>query len=166
MLSNYQLANIAEDLKINLPLKNIIMKDELKSAKIGNYIINLESSDVGNGTHWCCLVIEKNEAFWCDSFASPPPLEIIQACKKNKTIKRFWFNNWIIQDLDSQLCGWYSLGLLFYVKMNREKYESLKECCNHFINLFVDETKDNGGILKKYLRPYRFRNHSLLEHSN
>jgi hypothetical protein len=85
MLSNYQLATIAEDLKIKLPLKNIVMKDEFKSAKNGNYIINLQSTYQGNGSHWCCLVVEKDEAFWHDSFGSPPPIEVIQACKKTRT---------------------------------------------------------------------------------
>jgi hypothetical protein len=166
MLSNYQLANIAEDLKLNLPIHQILMKDELKSAKIANFIINLQSTYQGNGSHWCALIVEKNEAFWCDSFASPPPLEIIQACKKNKSIKHLYFNNWIIQHIDSQLCGFYCLGLLLYIKMNREKYPSLKECSNSWINLFVDETTQNGSILKYFLKSKRFHHHDLLNGSD
>ena len=150
MLSNYQLATIAEDLEINLPLKNIIMKDELKMAKNENYVINLQSTFQGNGSHWTCLIIDKNEAFFCDSFGAPPSIEVKQGCKKNKSIKHLYFNNWIIQHIDSQLCGFYCLGLLFYIKINREKYDSLKTCCNAFINKFVYETTQNGAILKYF----------------
>jgi hypothetical protein len=64
MLSNYQIANIAEDLKINLPIQNITMKDEFKTAKVGSYIINLQSTFQGNGSHWTGLIIDKNEAFF------------------------------------------------------------------------------------------------------
>ena len=37
------------------------MKDELKNMKPidGNYVINLESSNIGNGTHWMGLKIEE-----------------------------------------------------------------------------------------------------------
>ena len=50
MLSNFDIEEIANHYNIDV---KIIMKDELKYMKPinTNYIINLESSMMGNGTH-------------------------------------------------------------------------------------------------------------------
>jgi hypothetical protein len=50
MLNNFELENIAQH--YNFPLA-VLMKDELVNhkPKTGNYIINLESSSQGYGTH-------------------------------------------------------------------------------------------------------------------
>ena len=46
------------------------MKDELIKIKpiSGNYIINLESSQDGNGTHWMGLKIENLNCVYFDSY--------------------------------------------------------------------------------------------------
>jgi hypothetical protein len=52
-ITNVQLKNVAKHYKVNL--EQVLMKDELRSYTIkpnSNYIINLQSSTVGNGTHW------------------------------------------------------------------------------------------------------------------
>jgi hypothetical protein len=44
-------------------------------------------------------------------------------------------NNWIIQDLDSEMCGWYCLCFAwYYIKENQEPRESLLSVCNYYIN--------------------------------
>ena len=73
--------------------------------------------------------------FFFDSFGAPPSKEIIKFCKKSKD-KHLYYNNSIIQDLHSELCGFYCLGLLFYNKLYRNRFTSLNSCCNSFINLF------------------------------
>jgi len=50
MLSNFQINNIANGLNINLPLNDILVKNELKESQIGNYVINLQSTYQGKGT--------------------------------------------------------------------------------------------------------------------
>ena len=72
MLSNFQINSIANDLKMKLPLSNILMKNELKQPRVGNYVINLQSTFQGKGTHWTCLIIEKDDMFFFDSFGAPP----------------------------------------------------------------------------------------------
>jgi hypothetical protein len=166
MLSNFQIAEIAKDLSIKLPLENIVMKNELKSPKIANYVVNLQSDTEGNGTHWTALIIEDKDSFFFDSFGALPSLEIIQFCRKRKGDHHLYFNNWIIQDLRSELCGWYCLGLLFYVKIYRSKFTSLTNCCNAYINLFKDETEDNADVLKEYFQGYRFKYRNLLMKSD
>ena len=57
MLSNFDIEEIAHFYKIDIV---VVMKDEFIKIKpiSGNYIINLESSKDGNGTHWMALRIE------------------------------------------------------------------------------------------------------------
>jgi hypothetical protein len=52
MLTNFEIEDIANHYGLNLSA--VVMKDELANykPKSGNYIINLESSTQGNGTHW------------------------------------------------------------------------------------------------------------------
>ena len=64
------------------------MKDELKKIKSNdcNYIINLESSNDGNGTHWLSLKIENRDCVYFDSYGMLPPEEIISFCKRIQKI--------------------------------------------------------------------------------
>ena len=49
-LSDFDIKNYAEKLK--LPLKNILMRDEIKdNLGVGFYVINLDTSN-NEGTHW------------------------------------------------------------------------------------------------------------------
>jgi hypothetical protein len=83
MLSNFDLEGLSEH--YGFPLNSVVMKDELKSLKPpknGNYIVNLESSTNGNGSHWLALLIRDKKCFYCDSFGVLPPQEIITFCKR------------------------------------------------------------------------------------
>ena len=166
MLSNFQLLEIAKDLGIKLPMKNILMKNELNVPKVSNYVVNLQSNTEGNGTHWTALIIEQENAFYFDSFGALPSLEIIQFCRKRHGKHHLYFNNCIIQDLRSELCRWYCLGLILYVKMHRNKFTSLTNCCNAYINLFEDKTKDNADVLKLFFQNKRFRYREKLMNSD
>ncbi len=67
MLSNFDLKEIAQHYGFSL---TVIMKDELVNhkPKSDNYIINLESSTSGSGTHWLSLFVRNNQCFYQDSF--------------------------------------------------------------------------------------------------
>jgi hypothetical protein len=58
LLSNFDLANLY--IKFNLNLNDVLNKDLLNTIepKIGNYIINLQNSYDGNGTHWTAFIIK------------------------------------------------------------------------------------------------------------
>ena len=60
MMSNFDIEKIANHYQIPIV---VVMKDELKYMKPinTNYIINLESSKDGNGTHWMALKIENKD---------------------------------------------------------------------------------------------------------
>ena len=147
MLNNYDLSEVCNNLDI--PLNGVYMKNTIpKKLKEGFYIINLDSAP-NSGTHWLTLLLSDKTALYADPFAAPPPIEIIDAVKKSKL--HLYFNNWVIQDIDSELCGYYSIALIHYVSTHKNL--SIINAANAFINLFKDNTKLNGPILKKYLKP-------------
>jgi len=53
--SNFDLEDLAK--KYKLPLVGIYSKDELPKIQVGSYIVNLQDSDKGSGSHWCLIKI-------------------------------------------------------------------------------------------------------------
>ena len=146
MISNFELERLAKFYR--LPLISICMKDELpKKVEDGCYIINMESSFMGSGTHWVALFVYKNTAYYFDSFGATPPVEIIKFVKKRKN-SHLIYNNFIIQDLKSGNCGFFSLAFLLY--MNQNKLRDLKSVFNNFVNFFANDTTKNDDILKSF----------------
>ena len=61
----------------NIHIHGIFMKDELPSKLTkGFYIINLQSSTEGNGTHWVALYYNPVCSYYFDAFGFIAPLEI------------------------------------------------------------------------------------------
>jgi len=148
MLSNFDLERLAEF--YNLPLVAVAMKDELPATvKDGCYIINLQSSTSGSGTHWLGLFIHKNNAYYFDSFGAPPSVEIIKFVKKRKGC-HLYYNNFIIQDLKSGNCSFYALAFLLWCYSYILLSKDMKNMFSDFVNTFVDDTKENDKILKEF----------------
>jgi hypothetical protein len=79
-----------------------------------------------------------------------PPTLIKQFIKKFKT--KYGYNTKEIQDLGSDLCGWYCLGLAFTVyRLYNHPNISLIQRTNNFINIFTSNTGENADILKNLL---------------
>ena len=144
-LSNFEIEALCRFYQI--PLRGVFYKDQLSSVKYqnGNYIVNLDSSITNRGgTHWCLLIVKGSQIAWFDSFGANAPLEVQEFIHHRK----YGFNNWIIQDLTSSLCGFYCLGLL--LNQNMDLFVSM----NDYVNLFVDNTKKNDGLLRKFFRHF------------
>jgi hypothetical protein len=145
MLTNYQLLDYCK--KNDIKLDWIDMKDKLDKTRHSNLIINLESSSEGCGTHWVALINEKEEWFYFDSFGAYPPRHVVSYVKQFKP-KSFGYNNFIIQNLQSEQCGSFCKALLGYVqKHNGKFYDKI----NSFINEILDDTKQNDSILKRII---------------
>jgi hypothetical protein len=148
MLSNFDLEHISQH--YNFPF-SVLMKDELKNhkPKLGNYIINLESSTSGNGTHWLSLGIHNKQYFYQDSFGIIPPKEVIDFCKRIPN-SRLAFSSIQMQEITTETCGWYAVGLLIHLNCTKNKgtYKSAAE----YINQFSYDSTKNNGILKKFFR--------------
>jgi hypothetical protein len=148
MLSNFELEHIAQH--FNFPL-TVLMKDELVNhkPKSGNYIINLQSSTSGNGTHWLSLGIHNKQCFYQDSFGVAPPKEVIEFCKRIPN-SRLAFSEIQMQEITAETCGFYSIGLLIH--LNNTKNKDIFKSSGEFINQFSYDSKNNNAILKKFFR--------------
>ena len=148
MLSNFDLEQLAEF--YHLPLVAVVMKDELPAKVVdGCYIINLQSSTSGNGTHWLSLFIHKQNSYFFDSYGAPPSVEIMKFVKKRKGC-HMYYNNFIIQDLKSVNCGFYALAFLLWCYSYVLFSKDLKNMFNDFVKAFDDDTTKNDKILKDF----------------
>ena len=139
------------------------MKDMLpRTTKNGNYIINLESSMNGknNGSHWTCLIVDDQNAMFYDPYGAPPSIEIRDFVKRRKNA-HLGFNNWVVQDLESENCGYFVLSFLIYVSAFGEG-ANLYGRANEYLNRFVDDTRKNDEILRSSFRVLR-KSHPLIQ---
>jgi len=146
MLTNFDIINICKH--YDILLQGIYMKDELPSTpNNGFYIINLQSSSQGNGTHWNSLIIINKNAYFFDPFGASPSVAINNFCKG----KHLGYNNWIIQNIKSENCGWYCIGLLlFLTKLDHlVTNQNFYSICNQYSNGFYSNTMKNDAILKE-----------------
>jgi hypothetical protein len=141
-----QLEEYAETLK--LPLLGVISKDQLQGKiMIGSYIINLEDSDAGNGTHWVLLKVMPQGIIYFDSFGLPPPKPVRQYIGKHKLAS----SNRQIQNVDGTTCGLFCLGCDHYLTHNLKR-KDIYERFDDWLNMFKVNTKENDKILLDYLR--------------
>jgi hypothetical protein len=139
-LSNTDIIHIlkAQGVKLN----GVFMKDELPSKlKCGFYVVNLQSSTVGNGTHWVAFYYNSKNSFYFDAFGFPAPVEIEQKLKKYK------YNEKQIQNLKSTACGYYCVCFILFMNWQKNKLIGFEK----FIEAFSTDTKINDKLLYDYL---------------
>lgn len=110
-LSNYDLFDICK--KLHIPLKNVIMKDQLtkKNFKNGCYIMNLENHNQG-GSHWTAFIKKGDSVFYCDSYGVYPPQNewnlFKSCCNVYVNLKQY-------QPMKSERCGYYATYFLWFM---------------------------------------------------
>jgi hypothetical protein len=125
------------------------MLNNFEIKEIANqYIINLQSSTQGNGSHWIALCIEDKDIFYFDSFGIICPSEVTNFCKRIPK-SSLAYNDLQIQHIDAQTCGWYCVSFLLH--LNRSKKDIYKSA-SEFIGRFSYDTIDNNKILKQYFK--------------
>lgn len=85
-------------------------KDELTKMRPENkfYIVNLQDSNKGNGTHWTMIWnCNMDACYYFDSYGIVPPRESKDFMKRSG--KKLWYNTRDIQSLTSQDCGEYCI---------------------------------------------------------
>lgn len=119
--TNVQLMNLAK--KMSLPLNAVIYKDLLDNEPFqdGAYILNMQSSTDGGGTHWIGLYVKYPESYYFDSFGIVPPLEVINYCANNG-IKKIIVSDKQIQRSQYGHCGQYTLAFLHAMHKSRGPY--------------------------------------------
>jgi len=147
MLNDTQIRNFFED--CDLPLVDIVCKDRLPDKKyIGDYVVNMEDEEDGNGTHWVfCKITEGKPSIYFDSFGVYPPEDVKKFLKPLKIM----FNERQIQDIKSDMCGYYCSALAYYLKYDADHSKTMEDNFYDFLSMFCDDTKKNDKILKEYL---------------
>ena len=150
MLSNYDIEEIAHFYKIDIV---VVMKDELIKIKpiSGNYIINLESSKDGNGTHWMALIIEDFDCVYFDSYGYLPLKEIITFCKRIHK-SQLAYNTKEIQYLTTVTCGF--LHFCFFCILRNKLYLTFSLDHLHFLNYFTIIQKTIIKIYNYFIENY------------
>ena len=145
--SNFDLEDLAQ--KYDLPLVCVYSKDELPNKiQVGSYIINLQDSTEGSGSHWCLIkIFDKKNALYFDSFGQPLPLEVLHFLRHYKPVP---YSNRQIQNIDSSRCGLYCIACDRY--MSTIKRRNMLEQFDDFLNMFTGDTKKNDAILVDYLK--------------
>lgn len=100
-----------------LPLRLIAFKDQLMlyNPVPGAYIINMEDSTTGHGSHWVALylAVERRNptAYYFDSFGGAPPMEVRNFASRYGAAD-LYYQNKQIQKLSANYCGQYVLALI------------------------------------------------------
>jgi hypothetical protein len=138
-LSNIDIEEILKSQKIKV---TVYMKDELPlTLKRGFYVINLQSSTVGSGTHWTALYYNSKHSYYFDPFGFIAPTEVEQK------LNEYTFNNKQIQNLKSTACGYYCIAFIIF--MNKRKNKKLGFII--FVDEFSTNTEKNDKLLYNYL---------------
>ena len=148
MLSNKDLEDFEKDMK--LPLVGVYCKDELPDKHyVGDYYINLQNHDKGNGTHWTYFkIFDNGDAVYFDPFGMYMPEEVRQFLLPFKPVA---VNSREIQDYYSDCCGHFCEACSYYLTYEYDKNKSTDANFVDFLSIFSDNTKSNDKILKEYL---------------
>lgn len=142
MLTNFDLADSAEELHI--PLRDIYFKDRLPlKPEPGAYIINLQDSGRGFGTHWVAVAIKGNRAYYFDSFGFDMPTDVIHFLRDYRPVE---WSAVQIQDEDTGVCGSFVLAWLWWLFVKRGTTKG-------FQRLFSKDPDDNRRILRALMLP-------------
>jgi hypothetical protein len=135
----------------NIPLNAIVFKDQLKYVPVrnGGYIVNMaDSRDHNGGTHWVCFYIEGKKAVYFDPFGIYAPQAVEKYLSRHNTM----IITKQIQNIFSDICGYYCLYFLYYMKKQRRHVPVFRRA-QDFTDLFSSDPKDNRKLLNNYLKP-------------
>lgn len=166
MLTDAQLQHLGD--AMDFKIEKICFKDELPKVLKFNaaYIINLDNSvdEEGNdneGTHWCCLQVNKYptgliEPIYFDPYGAPPP-EAVKKFVKDNIHRELPYTDKDIQSLMNNACGWYCAAFLHYINKFDHRTKNLYVDVEHFLDLFEDlnvsaDFKKNEYVLKHFFR--------------
>jgi hypothetical protein len=140
-LSNFKIDDILKSYK---RFKGCFSKDKLPKLEPNcYYIVNIQHSKDGDGSHWTCLfVLNDKMALYLDPMGYPPPTEV------EDKIQFIIWNERPIQDLESTACGYYCIAFIKVSYYMTDKNKALE----YFNDLFTYKTKKNDYILKELLR--------------
>ena len=142
-LSNIDIINIINDIKLNKYFGGVYSKDEPINLKHKHYyIINLDDKKNG-GTHWTVFYYNNPlTSLYFDSFGFVAPTQV-----ENK-IEPYKYNDNDIQDYEnSSACGYFCIAFIKFLYNQDDKIKAFEA----FINLFKSDTNKNDYVLYQLL---------------
>ena len=147
--SNTDLKGIAKVLGIPNPI--ICFDEDLQHmTRRGTQYFVLNLGSPNNGTHWVALAIRGGkELCYFDSYGVIWPKAVTRYAQGCSTKG---FNMTQIQDLQSNLCGWY---VMLWLKAIQSTNKDMYKATNDFVNQFHFDYDGNSELLKMlYLDSY------------
>ena len=138
-LSNFDIIKIIEDMKLSHVFGGVYSKDQLPTLQRNKfYIINLQDSDAGKGSHWTVFFYNKNlTSIYYYSFGFIDPLLV------QEKITPYIYNENEIQNYKSSACGYYCIAFIKFLHNKTNKEEAFKT----FLKLFNLQTFKNDKVL-------------------
>ena len=138
-LSNFDIIKIIEDMKLSHVFGGVYSKDQLPTLQRNKfYIINLQDSDAGKGSHWTVFFYNKPlTSIYYDSFGFIAPLLV------QENITPYIYNENEIQNYKSSACGYYCIAFIKFLHNKTNKEETFKT----FLKLFNLQTFKNDKVL-------------------
>ena len=138
-LSNFDIIKIIEDMKLSHVFGGVYSKDQLPTLQRNKfYIINLQDSDAGKGSHWTVFFYNKPlTSIYYDSFGFIAPLLV------QEKITPYIYNENEIQNYKSSDCGYYCIAFIKFLHNKNNKEEAFKT----FLKLFNLQTFKNDKVL-------------------
>ena len=138
-LTNHDLNNIIKQLKLDYCFGGVYSKDQLPTLQRNKfYIINLQDSDAGKGSHWTVFFYNKPlTSIYYDSFGFIAPLLV------QEKITPYIYNENEIQNYKSSACGYYCIAFIKFLHNKTDKEKSFLT----FLKLFNLQTFKNDKIL-------------------
>lgn len=134
----------------------VFCKDQLPK-KMNNkcYIINMQDSDEGSGSHWVAVMdVNPKETVYFDSFGeNDAPIDIEKFLKTRKKGKKLMRNKIQLQKLDSSSCGEYCIYFVNHAILGNSLNNTLKG--------FTKNPVINEHILRKYFGQEAFTARTL-----
>ena len=138
-LSNFDIIKIIEDMTLSHVFGGVYSKDQLPTLQRNKfYIINLQDSDAGKGSHWTVFFYNKPlTSIYYDSFGFIAPLLV------QEKITPYIYNENEIQNYKSSACGYYCIAFIKFLHNKNNKEEVFKT----FLKLFNLQTFKNDKVL-------------------
>ena len=138
-LSNFDIIKIIEDMKLSHVFGGVYSKDQLPTLQRNKfYIINLQDSDAGKGSHWTVFFYNKPlTSIYYDSFGFIAPLLV------QEKITPYIYNENEIQNYKSSACCYYCIAFIKFLHNKTNKEEAFKT----FLKLFNLQTFKNDKVL-------------------
>ena len=129
-MNNYDIEDWCHKHKVNL--KGVYAKDKVVPIDANQaMVINLDDSD-GPGSHWTCVISNKTNCFYYDSFGNPPSKKVIKVLNKFN----IYSSDEINQDFKSVICGYYVLCAIKYIHLKGYSFQK-------FMDMLNDYSQDN-----------------------